>query len=234
MSDERGGFPSASGLHRVVECRGSWGAERGMPETSIGDDWRDEGSTLHDFAEKGEVSHTLSDEQQWALRTALDLKEKFYEDFDIRGEVFKEKRLWAHKPNLTPLFSGKFDEAVIAEYFASICDYKFGRKPVPPARINVQMLSYAVLLWLRWPGRERYAVAIIQPRVEPELRFSAASYTPDELEEAYQHFLEVLTEADEPGQPRTPSYHACEYCRALHVCPDAFNFFTRLTLSIND
>lgn len=230
MADERKGLPSASGLHRVVECRGSWLAEQSRSESSIGDDWRDEGSMMHDLAEHEKTPDYLSDEQKWAIRTAISLKEKFYEDYNIRGKVHKEQRLWARRPDGTPIFSGKFDEAVVSDIIATISDYKFGRKPVPHASVNIQMLAYAILLWLEWPGREIYAVSIIQPRVEEHLRFSVASYTEADLEEAYQYFIEILDEAEAPGQPKCPSYHACEYCKALPTCQEAFNFFTRIDL----
>lgn len=201
-----------------------------MAESTIGEDWRNEGSALHDLAEREKSGdESLSDEQRWALRTALALKQKFYEDYDIRGTVLKEQRLWAHKPDLSPLYSGRFDEAVLAEDYVAIVDYKFGRKPVESAETNIQMLAYAVLLWLRWPDKQRYAVAVIQPRVPEDLRFSAGSYTPEELEQAYRMLIGIIEEANIPDQPRSASYHACEYCRALHVCPTAFKFFTRVT-----
>lgn len=229
MADERGGFPSASGISRIVECRGSWLAERNIQESSVGDDWREEGSTLHDCTEQEKIPEHLSDEQKWALRTAINLKEHFYEGYELHGTIIKEKRLWAHRPNLTPLFSGKFDEAMIGDNFASICDYKFGRKAVPPASINIQMRAYAVLLWLHYPDKQIYAVSIIQPRVDEEERFSCASYTPEELSKAYDVFLRILDEAEQPNQPRTPCYHACEYCKAM-PCPEAWEHFTKINL----
>lgn len=226
MSDERLGFPSASSLHRILECRGSWLEERNLTESSIGSDWRDEGSTLHDLAEQEKLSPDLLDEQRWALKTALSLKQAFYEDYDLHGRIIKEQRLWAHKPDLTPLFSGKFDEALVADEYASIVDYKFGRTPVPPANTNVQMLAYAVLLWLHYPNRSHYAVAIIQPRVEEAKRFSATAYNAPDLKIAYADMCRILAEAEQPDQPKHPSYHACEYCKALRVCPAAWDFFT--------
>jgi len=225
MADERNGLPSASGLHRVVECRGSLEEEKDKPESPVGDDWREEGTLLHDCAEIEKTPRSLNEEQRWAVRTALRLKEEFYEKYNLTGKVYKEKRLWAHRPDLTPLFSGKFDEALIGETVCSICDFKFGRKLVPPAAINIQMLAYAVLLWLRWPGRKFYAVAIIQPRVEEEFRFSCAAHEPEQLEEAYEMFVRVLDEAAIPGQPLSPNFHACEYCKAF-PCQAAWDFFT--------
>lgn len=225
---ERKGYPSASSLKRLIACRGSWLAEQNMPTTSVGKFERDEGTDLHDVCESGKIPDHLDEEQRWAVNTALNLKEKFYEEFNLVGQIMKEVRLWAKDEEDNLLYSGKFDEAVIGDDFAVLIDYKFGRKPVDPAPSNFQMLAYAVLMWLNYPGKQIYATAIIQPRVEEELRFSRAVYTITDLKEAYAGFVAAIREAQEPNQKRTPSYDSCEYCKALHVCPDALHHFTNL------
>lgn len=221
--DERGNFPSASGLHRLAVCRSSWRHERGRPESSHGQDWREEGTLLHDCAEKEITPDSLTEDERWAVRSALYHKNAFYEQFNIVGSRFKEQRLWAHKPDLTPLFSGKFDEAIVGEDICSIVDYKFGRKEVPEAIINSQMHAYAVLCWLRWPGRKLYATCIVQPRIERKV--SWAAFTPQQCQEFYEFFLSIIEEA-ETSQEFGPDDHACEYCRALPVCRAAWNHYT--------
>lgn len=230
VENERGAYPSSSALHRIVECRGSWRAEQGIPESQFGAEWRDEGTMLHDIVESGKLRPGLTDEQQWCVKTAWKLRDQFLEDYGIDGVRLTEQRYWAHKPDLTPLYSGKFDEVRINDTYAGLIDYKFGRTPVTPAAENIQMLSYATLLYLNHGHRDVYAVAIIQPRCEEEQRITVGAYLPEQLQEAYEHFCEVITDAQQPNQPRTPSYHACEYCRALHVCPQAWQFFTHVNI----
>lgn len=218
---ERGDLPSASALHRLIACPGSWRAEQLMPEPPQSADAA-RGTALHKHMELGTFPDDPADlaavtwcrEQEHQLVTAY---------LGAGASVIaRERRLWCGEPaNCTPLFSGQADViyASADERNYLIIDYKFGRGEVTPAESNPQLAALAVLLADTLGGCDTIYAAILQPAGGGSPRVT--KYNQIQLGYAYKTLEENIIAARAADAPLRPSIAACRYCRAAAVCPAA-------------
>lgn len=225
--DERAGLPSASTIARILECPGSWNAERGLPsqETEIAKI----GTRRHKSMETGIIkddSDTYSVERAGALENEV-VNMVFGSD-DGELSSFKEDRFWARDPELNPLWSGQVDKYYVIGKKALIIDYKMGYAMHEEAKSNIQLRCYAILLKENFPDLEEIYVAIIQPNLPKELQLSVAFYTSDELSASASQIRNALMKASLQDAPRMPSLSACKYCKAASTCKESNSFALQL------
>lgn len=233
QDDVRGGKPSASALHRLYSCPGSWQAEQQCPPEESSEAAA-MGTRLHKHLEEGTMPADPEEAEAcaWCAEMADRLAEKF---LGAGAQVFcKEQRWWAKDGS----FSGQPDKVYVSADCTRylILDYKFGRGSVAPAERNLQLAALAVLLDDYVPGEvsEVYG-AILQPfasRKEPgAVRYGAAA-----LAGARKAIAAAIARALEPQPKLCASEAACRYCRAAESCPAAareamvLSAFTRWTL----
>jgi hypothetical protein len=197
----------------------------------------DEGTMLHARMEEsieagGALLSGLRPDQQWALRTAMRYRAQVMQqalfDWDLGDfeQEIQEERLWCHV-GLTPIYSGQFDYMAMAGKRGLLLDWKFGRFQVSSAEANWQTLGYAVLLWLHY-GLEQVRVAIIQPRRSHDEQCTIGEYAGFELKQAHKQLLEHVKESQKGTGKRTPGEHACAFCEAKAICPEAITYFSTL------
>ena len=225
LADPRGGKPSASGMHRLCKCPGSWQLEQACPPSEESADAA-EGTRLHLHMEQGTLPEDA--EEAELVTWCREEEGRIYDEVIAPlGEVEilvqqREERMWAADVS----FSGQADYLVVADARALVVDYKFGRGEVEPAEANFQLAALAVLVWQRWGVREVYA-AILQPRVsrKPQL----VRYGVNELMAAQAYIAKALAAAEEPGARLCPGGQQCKYCRALAVCPAQLQLARQVT-----
>lgn len=218
-TDERGGYPSASGFERLYLCRGSWNLEKDLPPERQTDDAYI-GNLIHDALAKDNYSKLDDDDKDMAERCerqrAALAKAMGFDEENITP--IYEQRLWLMDDKLKPVLSGQFDYVLIQGERALLVDYKTGRGDVPESASNWQLRVGAVLL------RDHFnvtsvTVAIVQPWVSstPDV----CEYGEEDLEKSRALIFEIVAESRRTDAPRTPSLEACKYCRAKAVCPEA-------------
>lgn len=218
VQDVRGGRPSASAIHRLFVCPGSWQAEQQCPPEEESEAAA-AGTRLHAHMEAGTLPEEAEEAEacEWCRGMAETLA------VQCLGEGYtvfcREQRWWAKDGS----FSGQPDLVFVsADYRAfMVLDYKFGRVPVEPAAQNKQLGALAVLLREQVPDPVHVVYgAILQPfasRAVPRVvRFRA-----EMLDVARAAIARAIEAAEGPCPELRASEHGCRYCRALASCPAA-------------
>ncbi len=217
--DPRKGVPSASGIERIVLCRGSWIAEQQcMPEATSKD--AAAGTRMHQYMELGSSSSDEDENEalEWCRKTELDLAQALLSDGYTSS---REMRLWLKDDDDDDddeVMSGQADIVYSDNDKALVIDYKFGRGEVTTSPKNKQLLALAVLVYVNSPSplQDVYC-AILQPylsRQKPEL----VRYSASQLEAAKPQLIALIDQAANPMQPLKASAKACKYCRAAATC----------------
>ena len=221
--DPRKGRISGSRLDRLALCPGSNFAEMDKPgETNP---LATSGVSIHDGLHLDDFSKLTDDERKIAER-AKELREDLVERWtDGEGvfETFSEQRLWG----LDEQISGQIDFGIQKDSRALILDYKTGYLEAVEAEQNMQLKCYAVLVKEKYPHLEEITVAIVQPRVWPEV--SQAFYELKDLQLARQEIAGIISKSSNPEAARHPGPVQCKYCRAKADCPEAIALTTSLT-----
>lgn len=223
MKDERNNLPSASGFQRIDLCRGSWRAEKGMPDDSGPD--AQKGETIHAALSGAYPANALPPDEHETYERCLSLLEvavaEFKDRFAIQSpptESLREERLWGRDEWLHKRWSGKPDVVLMWERHALIIDYKTGRDPVS-TQGNLQLKALAVLVHEEF-GCDIIGVKIVQPHCKQE---ELHVYFPSDFPAMSHEINELVRIAQEPDQALTPSEAACKYCKAKPKCPAALN-----------
>jgi hypothetical protein len=227
--DPRQGLPSASSLHRLVNCPGSFRAAKdaiaaGMAPPDDSDDAAS-GTRIHRWLE-------TESEQDWAAlsydeqRTATLCQSQarwLLADFAKRhGEVTWETReqrcainafgitFDANKP-MPRIGSGQADLIARAGETLLVIDYKTGRGDITPADANDQLRGLAALT--SYVHRTSVEVAIVAPLVGQP---TVAAFDLDSLRAAKPWL--VRTWLDAPTATETAAGDWCQYCPARLIC----------------
>lgn len=214
----------ASRLYRARACLGSVAAEElagHRPTTPEAEEGNRLMLALR--ARMRPAQHLVAEEEDeplvaWAHATILTL---------LGAQVDLEE-LWWEMPACiydtygTLLVSGRADCAYHSAEDGEwhVFELKFGRVPVPPARWQSQLMSYATSIWMhnRQGNLHRVRCHAIEPRHERVNSFVVT------LGQAWEHHRQVA-EIYRLAQTRTaalrPSWEACEHCAALRSCPAA-------------
>lgn len=219
--DERHGLPSASGMERLIACRGSWQAEQGCPEEECSSVTSD-GTLIASALETGETDD-LPEEQRGIAERLQEMRQeagqRWMADFDIREVTeIREQRFWILADNdWKEIASARVDYALMADTHALIIDEKTGFLPVTPSDLNMQLRTQAVALFSEYPSLRHIRVAIAQKRLTE--RFDATDYTLDDLHHSVRQIRQASWEAHQPEAEahRNPG-EWCRHCRAKNDC----------------
>ena len=234
MSEEidkrsRGGkvYPSGSSLGYLADCMGRFQAEQSFPSKSTDD--ADLGTRIHLHLSEETPEEELPDDCEFAVIKARQQTEMLREQFDIQGEVFREKRLWLEE-NGEPKFSGEIDFFEVNGTSASIIDYKtlFGYHD--PAETNRQLQIYAVLLKEQYPELELIKLGLVQPLLD---KVTTSAITAEQINNLRKLLVALVDRATQPNPTRTAGVDQCKYCNALAHCPEAWAYVLNYTTDIN-
>lgn len=216
--DIRRGKPSASMLHRLFACPGSYIAEQICWEDDT-NEYALHGTELHKHMEDGTTPADAEDAD--AVAWCREAEEALVERFLGAGcHCVREKRLWDAQGR----FSGQGDVVWFSADAkkALVIDYKFGRGEVDSAERNYQLAGLAVLVFDAYAHTdlEEVYAAIEQPfvsRQEPKV----VKFTRSGGEHARKAIYAAIAAAERPDAPLRPSCGACKYCKAARTCPAA-------------
>ena len=187
-----------------------------MPLSTSGVDIH-KGLHLDDFSK-------LNDDERKIAERARDLREDLVErwmDGDGVYKTFSEERLWG----LDEQVSGQVDFGIQKGSRAIIIDYKTGYLDAIEAEQNMQLKCYAVLVKEKFPHLEEITVAIIQPRVWPEVSQAFFDQKFADCPAGNRgHHCEIF----DPKAERHPGPIQCKYCKAKADCPEAIALTTDL------
>ncbi len=215
MTDERNGRPSASGLHRLVACPGSWNLECSIADDDVGPHAA-AGTMVHEVLAGIRDGSELDALQQWVVQECRREESRLVAELGFAdADVVEERRIW-----WKDCYSGRPDVIYLDRRArrALVIDYKSGRLPVPHAADNWQMRALAVLVACEH-GLDEVSVAVIQPRAE--MSVSLAHYDGADLDAAERAIATAVERAGADDAPRIPGAAQCRYCRARAVCPEA-------------
>lgn len=240
-NDPRQGLPSASGLHRLVNCPGSFRAAKeaiakGMTPPDDSEEAAS-GTRIHRWLETESEQDWAAlsyDEQRTATlcqgqaqRLIADFSKRHgWADRDIREKRFAITAFGVTGDISGPLpwiGSGQADRIVKSGGHMLILDYKTGRGDVTPADANDQLRGLAPLVSHFRP--ETVEVAIVAPLSgQPTTAVFSR-----ELLKAAKAWL-VGKWLDAPRDERTAAGAWCQYCPARLVC-DAYAAHNAATLA---
>jgi len=228
-SDPRQGLPSASGLHRLVNCPGSFLAAKDAIAAGMtppdGSEEAASGTRIHRWleTESDEDWAALSyDEQrtatlcqgqaQWLIADFS--KRHGYADRDIRERRYAITAFGVTGDISGPLpwiGSGQADRIVKSGNHMLVIDYKTGRGDITPADANDQLRGLAALT--SYFHRTSVEVAIVAPLVGQP---TVAAFDLDSLRAAKAWLVRTWLQA--PESTETAAGPWCQYCPARLVC----------------
>ena len=187
--------------------------EQGLPEED--NELSREGQLLHDYMAHPEYERKVLTQQQQDL---LALSDELQEN--ILAQVNPDNKHWSCSIEQTisnGIIEGTPDLVAVFDDFALVQDFKFGRKIVERAELNLQLRAYAVICWHK--SLSKIYVAIIQPRLSREERVTIAEYTVEDIENSHAQIVSILAASDMPDAPLVPGEEQCRYCKAKMICP---------------
>jgi hypothetical protein len=227
-SDPRRGLPSASSLHRLVNCPGSFRAAKDAiasgttpPDDS---DAAASGTRIHRWleTESDDDWAALSYDEQRTANLCMNQAGNVLADFAERhGEVtwlMRETRyavnafgvlLYADS-NMDRIGSGQADVVARAEKNVLVIDYKTGRGDIAPADANDQLRGLAALVG--W-GDDSVTVAIVAPLVGQP---TVAVFDREALKAAKAWLVQTWLNAPEATETKAGPW--CQYCPARLAC----------------
>lgn len=220
-NNERLGVPSASGIHRIALCPGSWALEQSVPYvdetgedaasgTRIHDAWA--GKTVELSADEAETLDAIKSLEQEAIRTVF--------GEETPKQVSRDDIRLILKCGQNVVLTGRPDVVYASGNRCLILDAKTGRLETPEAAENLQLRALAVLAnHNSMEHCDEIAVGIISPW--QKRRLTLAIYSWNQLYRAREEILGILKKAEVHKDTRIPSEDACKYCRAKAVCPEA-------------
>jgi hypothetical protein len=233
-SDPRRGLPSASSLHRLVNCPGSFRAAKeaiakGMTPPDDSDDAAS-GTRIHKWleTESDEDWAALSYDEQRTATLCQSQARWLLADFAKRhGEVTWETReqrcainafgITFDADNINPrmlmprIGSGQADLIARAGETLLVIDYKTGRGDIPPSDANDQLRGLAALT--SYLHRTSVEVVIVAPLVGQP---TVAAFDLDSLRAAKAWLVRTWLAA--PDATETKAGDWCQYCPARLVC----------------
>lgn len=115
---------------------------------------------------------------------------------------------------------GSADEIIIKGREALLVDFKFGRLPVPAVATNLQIWSYVLGVFDRWPKLKTVTAWILAPYQDV---VDKHTFHRSDRPAMKEKILGILARAELYAQTRDPkmlrkSTDACQYCSHLGVC----------------
>lgn len=222
LSDDRLGLPSASAAPRLARCPGSWRMEMNQPQIARYAGEATRGQRIHDWLagkeielEKDELADAISIRearlllvQEWAATVAP--------GHGINSTSVEER--WFLHSGMTPVSSGQWDYVSECNGHYLDVDYKSGWQELPPTAQNLQLRLYALLVWQKHPDAKSISVAILRPGDDEKDKRHFFTYSPIELESAWQWWSRVLDGVFSERAPIVSGEH-CQFCKAQFVCP---------------
>jgi len=110
---------------------------------------------------------------------------------------------------------GTPDCVVLRGATATVYDWKTGWGATQAdANRNVQLMTYAWLMFHTFADVGEVAVVLVRPNAEPEDRITKSVYVRDILLQIDWHMSDVAQAVTAQAPPRKPSAGACKWCRA--------------------
>jgi hypothetical protein len=225
-SDPRRGLPSASSLHRLVNCPGSFRAAReaiaaGMTPPDDSDDAAS-GTRIHKWleTESDEDWQALSYDEQRTATLCQSQRNWLLADFaKMHGDIEWERRfainafgvVFDAAGALPRIGTGQADLTALAGDRLLVIDYKTGRGDITPADANDQLRGLAVLF--NHLNLESVEVAIVAPLAGQP---TTAVFDREALKAAKEWLVQTWLQA--PESILTVSGPWCQYCPARLIC----------------
>jgi hypothetical protein len=156
-------------------------------------------------------------------RELLDVSARLLEDvlsvlnFEDDLDLHVEKTITGLEGRLT----GTPDQVFVWEQrkAALVNDLKSGFAIVERAELNLQLRSYALLVYDNFPVGHIY-VSILQPRLwSPSERVTLAQYDGSDLVKARRQINEIIDRTEDDKAKLVAGEEQCRYCKAKLICP---------------
>jgi len=231
----------ASGAHRWFECPGSPALiEKAPPQSESV--YADEGTIAHTIAEMAVSDETLKDEKLLHAAVKAIGDKDFDPDEMVRGAKLYRSVIMQDIELLSPgtlETEVRLDITEIHEdmfgtadaYFHSnlgvliIYDYKYGAGVMVEVSKNVQLMIYAVGVWLKLTPEQRKQIhtiefKIVQPRgIHKEGPVRTESVYSNQLE-AFMVELKKRADATDNPKAKLKAGDHCKFCPAQVICPE--------------
>lgn len=235
QSDERSGLPSASTLHRTVDCPGWNNLWRevvrvffnGVPPKEAPSPAAERGNRIHrarelmNPLELTDESEILAYERGCALeREAVnEWITPFGKDASVK-EGDREQRIWLHDDNMDPIFSARLDiHYLYGGKDALYIDWKSGfGYGLGAAKDNWQVKSTAMLLANEY-DLDTVSGVLLKMEKWPSGSYDMATFNKREIAAIEQEIRGHLAVAARPDAPRRAGPQ-CDWCPCKAYCAE--------------
>jgi Protein of unknown function (DUF2800) len=213
------GWASASQMHRLENCPGSFALSKQAPPEAASE-YASIGTRIHAALADRSKLDGLSIDEQDAFNRCVQIENRLVGA--VLGwanvtpdSVERERRLWSASLEVT----GQADVIYRGAGSALVIDYKTGRGTAEPAETNAQLRTLAVLLWLTSSTRSESPiyVAIIAPHQHPDVTVSV--FGARELQRALVWLQRTIRKTKSKRAKRKPGAW-CQFCPARGICPE--------------
>lgn len=197
------------------------------------DDTRDDsyavrGTKLHKLVETGEEDPTLSEEDREAVKFCRSYLKKLERDVNSDKAIHKEVRLRSKFSDQANLL-GTADVVVLEvpkEDYATIIDWKFGFGAIIPAKQNPQTMSYALMMFDKYPLLKQVTTVVVCPLQEDNM---VDSHTWDraDLPSIRMVLGDIMKRVLDPKTEPVLNWSVCRYCGGKATCPQMCQVMTR-------
>lgn len=202
---------SPSSLESRELCAG-WENAENEEETT----WATDGENCHEAIEaKMKGDETRYEALNGDLRAFVDESYDYaYPRIAGSEKIVHEERLYHKHPTLRDVCHGTPDLYAITGNVAQLIDFKFGRRPVTDAKINLQGWAYALALFDTYENLQEITIHFVVPRVYRNT--TCATFT---RQADYDKMLgRLLRTVERVGHSFSPSWSACAYCGRKSTC----------------
>ena len=213
---------SPSALARREFCPGSRLMESGKPDSES--DASREGTMLHSVIASRLLGQTttekLTTEQQIIIEDCLDFVDLFC---DGKQLIIEQKSRLIDEDTGELLTEGTADVVIINGNSAIVIDWKFGRGDVPEAVDNIQLATYALMVWQKYKADNipitHITCIVYQPRAYPKL----TEHTFTDFGAMYNNIRAVIRRTFVDNPPLITGLKQCQYCKGKETCPEYHN-----------
>jgi hypothetical protein len=216
ITDERGGWTSASNAAADRKCPGRHSAQRNIPETKRDD--AEHGRVIHEaLARQSEAG--LDVDQMDIYEACRKIEQKVVMQFfgvdaatAEASKALREQRYWIHwKDDLK--HSAQIDCAHKVKTRALIVEYKTLAGDVAGSPENIQLRDQVCLFDHNYAGMlTDIGAVVIQPLVTHTPRITI--YKREHLPQAMKEMHERVAASNNPNSPRIPGELQCKFCKA--------------------
>ena len=169
----------------------------------------EEGTMLHGATEREDVTG-LDEEQETVVQQCIDLSHDLIDQYPTPPKVYKELKV-----DVGSVTAGTLDLLIIGGAIADLLDWKFGKQPVTHAKDNIQIQSYTLGVFEKFPQLTKICSHIVCPRQRVA---TDGVYARSDMPAVRHRIQNIIIRCEQDNPEEIPSEKACRWCSRKAEC----------------